>query len=428
MAHAPGTHRPRIFYGWYIIALTCVSSLFAGGTSQAFFGVFVRSIEADTGWTRTTIAGAITTATFLGGATSWVAGAMADRYGPRGLMTIGVAAYAMGYLGMGLVGAPWQLYPAYISVRLSALHLLSGTVPRTAAVNWFRRMRGRTVGFQTMAMPLGGALLAALAGALLGMGMGWRTVFMLYGGAAAALLLVPTPLLMRRSPEDMGLLPDGDLAPEPGAPTASTTQWARGKGPERAWSLREAVRTRALWMVAAAMMLYTWASGGISFHLAAYYGDLGLGGAVAAGAASLFLVGGAVSAGAWGFLSERYDERGLAIGATVAALGLTIFGQFISGPVSALAFAGLYGATTRGEGALLMMILANYYGRRNFGGISGFASQFNYFGLGLGPLVSALIFDVTGSYSGVFTTATVMLGAATLALVLASRPRERAAG
>ncbi|MEK9660089.1 MAG: MFS transporter [Chloroflexota bacterium] len=422
MAHAPGTHRPRIFYGWYIIALTCVSSLFAGGTSQAFFGVFVRSIEADTGWTRTTIAGAITTATFLGGATSWLAGTMADRYGPRGLMTLGVAAYTLGYLGMGLVGAPWQLYPAYISVRLSALHLLSGTVPRTAAVNWFRRMRGRTVGFQTMAMPLGGALLAALAGVLLGTGMGWRTVFMLYGGAAGALLLVPTPLLMRTRPEDMGLQPDGDPAPEPGAPATPTAQ-RRDKGPEVAWTLRQSLRTRALWMVAAAMMLYTWASGGISFHLAAYYGDLGLSGAVAAGAASLFLVGGAVSAGVWGFLSERYDERWLAIGATLAALGLTVYGRFIGGPVSALAFAGLYGATTRGEGALLMMILANYFGRRNFGGISGFASQFNYFGLGLGPLVSALIFDVTGSYHGVFTTASVMLGAATLALWLATRPR-----
>ena len=260
----PRRTRPWIFYGWYIIGLTGVSAVFAGTTSQAFFGVFLRPIEDETGWTRSSIAGAVTLATFVGGGIAVFIGKLADHYGPRFLMTMGVFAYTAGYAGMLLVTQVWHLYIAFFVARMAALQFLAGVVPRTMAVNWFRRRRGRALGFQAMAMPLGGAALAAVAGALIAGGMPWRTVMAIFGFTALALLAIPTTLIVRREPEEMGLLPDGDkeLRTED---DASVQQ--RYRGAEVSWTLTEAVRTRALWFVAALAWIGVSRAGGCQPNL-----------------------------------------------------------------------------------------------------------------------------------------------------------------
>ena len=416
----PRRTQPRFFYGWYIIGLTGVSAVFAGTTSQAFFGVFLRPIEDETGWSRTSIAGAVTIATFIGGGIAVFVGRLADHYGPRFLMTAGVVVYAAGYAGMLLVTQVWQLYIAFFLARMASLQFLAGVVPRTMAVNWFRRMRGRALGFQAMAMPLGGAALAAVAGALIAGGMPWRTVMAIFGFAALALLAIPTALVVRREPEEIGLLPDGDdsLIHED-----DVSVQGRFRGVEVSWTLKEALRTRAMWFVAAGSLLQTMASGGIAFLMPSYFEDTGMSTQVAAAGASAFLLGGATSATLWGFLTERYDERVLVVIATATAMVLALFGRFVTEPVGALVFAALYGATTRGEGALVMMMLAAYYGRRSYGTISGFSNTFTLMGLGMGPLIYSRILDSNGgAYSTVFYTTTALLAVATVLMWSAKRP------
>jgi MFS family permease len=414
--------RPRIFYGWYIIGLTGLAGIFAGGTSQAFFGIFVPSIEEDTGWSRTSIAGVITLATFIGGGLSIAIGALADRYGPRVLMTLGAATYAAGYMSMLWVVEIWHLYIAYSVARLAALQALSGVVPRSATINWFRRMRGRALGLQTMAQPLGGALLGAISGTLLTLGVEWRTVLFVIGLTALTLLLVPLPLIIRRQPEDMGMLPDGNVQPPSEDVPSKQAPGSRSREPEVSWTLREAMRTKALWMVAFGTLLNTMASGGISFNLAAYFSDTGLGTGFAAAAASIFLFSGALSASVWGFLSERYDERMLVVWAALGAAALTLFALAINNPVSGLIFAAGYGATTRGESALVMLLLATYFGRQSFGAISGLVTSISFLGLGAGPLAFSLLFEATGSYNSFFLTAFTILLMSAVMLWAAKRP------
>ena len=416
----PRRKRPRIFYGWYIIGLTGMSAVFAGTTSQAFFGVFLRPMEDETGWSRSSIAGAVTIATFVGGGIAVFIGKLADRYGPRFLMTAGVFAYTAGYAGMLLVTQVWQLYIAFFMARMAALQFLAGVVPRTMAVNWFRRRRGRALGFQAMAMPLGGAALAAIAGALIAGGMPWRTVMAIFGFTALALLAIPTMLIVRREPEEMGLLPDGDEALHA---DDDTSVQQRYRGAEVSWTLKEALRTRAMWFVAAGSLIQTMASGGIAFLMPSYFQDTGMSTQVAATGASAFLLGGAASATLWGFLTERYDERTLVVIATATAMFLALGGRFVSEPIGALVFAALYGATTRGEGALVMMMLAAYYGRRSYGTISGFANTFTLMGLGLGPFIYSRILDNNGSqYAAVFYLSTALLAVATVLMWSAKRP------
>ena len=411
---------PRIFFGWYIIGLTSLSAVFAGTTSQAFFGVFLRPIEDETGWSRTSIAGAVTIATFVGGGIAVFIGRLADHYGPRVLMMIGVFAYATGYTGMLLVSQIWQLYVAFFITRMAALQFLAGVVPRTMAVNWFRRKRGRALGLQATAMPLGGAALAAIAGSLIGAGVPWRIVLAIFGFTALVLLPIPTAFIARREPEEMGLLPDGDDALKT---ENNITVQERFRGTEVSWTLRETLRTRAMWLVAAGSFLQTMASGGIAFLIPSYFEDTGLSTQIAAAGASAFLLGGAASSTLWGFLTERYDERVLVVSATATAMILSIGGRFVSEPIGALVFAALYGATTRGEGALVMMMLAAYYGRRSYGTISGFSNTFTMMGLGMGPLIYSRVLDSNGGfYPAVFYVSTALLAVATILMWAAQRP------
>lgn len=411
--------RPRIFYGWYIIGLSGASAIFAGTTSQAFFGVFLKPIEDDTGWTRASIAGAVTIATFVGGGVAFFIGRLADRYGPRVLMTIGVVTYAVGYTSMLFVTQIWQLYIAFFLARMASLQFLAGVVPRTTAVNWFRRMRGRALGLQTMAMPLGGAVLASVAGALIATGMPWRAVLALFGLVALALLAIPMPLIMRRQPEDIGLLPDGDIEVHKGS---LSDGHARHQGAEVSWTLGETLRTKTMWLIVWGSLLQTLASGGIAFHMSAHFQESGLSTQVAAAGASAFLLGGALSSTLWGFLTERYDERVLVVTASAAAMILAFYGSIVADPISVLIFSVLFGATTRGEGALVMMMMAAYYGRRSFGAISGFANTFTMMGLGIGPFLYAQIYDVQGEYEVIFYTSGCIMAVATLLMWLARRP------
>lgn len=410
---------PHIFYGWYIIALSGVSAIFAGTTSQAFFGVFLKPIEDDTGWTRAAIAGAVTMATFVGGGIAIFIGYLADRYGPRVLMTAGVFAYAAGYASMLLVTHVWQLYIAFFLARMASLQFLAGVVPRTTAVNWFRRMRGRALGFQTMAMPLGGAVLALVAGALLAAGLPWRVIFAIFGLTALAILAIPLPLIMRRQPEDLGLLPDGDTVTQDESEAPIQTKY---RGAEVSWTLKETLQTKTMWFIVWGSMLQTLASGGIAFHMTAHFQESGLSTQIAAAGASAFLLGGALSSTLWGFLTERYDERMLVVFASAVATFLTFYGSIVSDPISVITFSILFGATTRGEGALVMIMIAAYYGRRSYGAISGFANTFTMMGLGIGPFLYAAIYDMRGAYEIIFYTSGGIMTVATLLMLLAKRP------
>jgi MFS family permease len=188
---------------------------------------------------------------------------------------------------------------------------------------------------------------------------------------------------------------------------------------EVSWTVREAFRTGALWLLIVSMIIGRLAGGAVSFHLVAYYTDKGLSTGVAATAISLYALFGAIASLIWGFLIERLPEKGLLIGAS-AISGVSLLFMLPTDAVApALVLAATFGLAGRGEGPLMSSILAQYYGRDSYGRILGMLSPFNMAALGLGPLVASLSFDFAGSYTIAFALfgAAYVLGAALLMLV-----------
>jgi MFS transporter, OFA family, oxalate/formate antiporter len=393
-ANAPA--RGRVFYGWYIVAVATAGAFLAGGlTSQVFFSVMLKPLTEDMGWSRTEISGAITLGTLSGGLLSPIAGALVDRHGPRFLAPIGALLICVALLLIASVQSLVVFYVAFIVARSFSNVSMSGVVSQAIAVNWFRRMRGRVLGIMAMSVPLGGSLGAVIAQPIID-GPGWRTIFYAAPVLIIVTFVVPALLVYRRQPEDIGLLPDGASTVE------SDGSERKVPAPELSWTVSEAFRTKALWLLISAMFIGRLASGAVSFHLVAFYTDKGMSTGIAALAISLFALFGAIASFMWGFLIERLPERLL----LVTAMLLSGISLMLMLPVQAagpaLALAALFGLAGRGEGTLVNTVLAQYYGRQSFGRIAGLVSPFNMAALGAGPLLASISFDLAGSYTAAF--------------------------
>ncbi len=413
----PAKAKPRFFYGWYILAVILLTGAFAGPTSQAFIGLLVDPISDATGWSATAIAGSVTAGGIVAGVSAPFIGLLADRYSPRLLMSAGALIMAGSFFIIAAAPNVWFLYIGYALARGVAQNLIAGVVPRVMVVNWFRRMRGRAIGLTGTAHPMGTFAIGPAALIMISAGLTWRWVWVVFGVSVLVFLVVPNALVLRRTPEEMGLLPDGDDASTE-AEAAERTE----REMAQSWTFRQAIRTPALTLILASIILMNYGGGGLPFHMPQYYEQQGLALGVGVGAVSMFAISGAFANTLWGFLAEHISERLLGIFTMIMGMALAFGLQFVSNPVIAVGYGALLGVASRGEGSILMLLVANYYGRRSYGVISGMVQTALLVGLALGPYLMSLLRDATGSYQAVFYSAVATFAGAAVLLAFAKRP------
>ena len=153
MAFAPA--KKGRFYGWAALATVVVVSGVAGGAVSSF-GAFLPSICAAHGWSRALVSGAFTMLMVMMNLSSPLAGALALKYGPRRVLTMGNLANAAGFLLLALHSTAWQFYAGY-GILIGFGSGLSGMVPAaTIASNWFRRRIALAMGISMSSVGLGG--------------------------------------------------------------------------------------------------------------------------------------------------------------------------------------------------------------------------------------------------------------------------------
>jgi len=384
-----------------MVMIASVCGMMAAGISQLYMGSMLPTIVADTGWKHSAVTGALALGTILGGLLAPFAGALADRYGPRGPITVGALTLAIGYTIMGLGQSLVIFYIGYCAARMAAQGALGASVVRAIPVNWFRQKRGRAMGIVMMAVPIGAASSAMIGQWALLEGYSWRQVA--FGMAALTVLVaaLPAALFIRKSPEALGLQLDG--VPQPATESKPTATDSHGEPVnEFDWNLRLALKTRSLRLLIMASVLGITANGAVVFYHVTYLVSKGIPQLSAVTTVSVLALFGALANLVWGLLSERYSERKLAIcsqlGAAVLIQGMLWVDTF----TGALFLAMALGIVVRGESSLTSLLVASYFGRAAYGRIAGFMTSFQLFGLGAGPLIASMIYDFSQSFTLVY--------------------------
>ena len=416
------------YYGWLVLGLSGAGAFVATAIAGVVLGGVQTYILDDTGWSRTSIGLAASCGVWASGFFAPFAGRLADRYGPRWLMPVGVIVLGLSMLTIGGVHAAWQFFLAAVIGRAVSQPFLIGVVPRTMAVNFFNRRRNLALALTGIYRPLSGALIIQAFSAI-AVVADWRTAFR-YLGFFSLALAVPMVIIMRRRPEDIGLLPDG-ASPNPSAAEASSvggraTQAGqagpRGAATEVSSTAKEALRTRAFWIIATVTFMKVAATSGLGFSLVPYLREFaGLTTPQAAGVLSIstFL---ALSSLVWGQVAARLTARWCIVAALALSASAALALLRVDSLLWAYIFGVLWGLFHGGLEVLMYILLADYFGRNSYGAIAGTLRLFEAGGLGLGQLVGPLIYDFTGSYTLLILSSSVLLISSSAFMLLARQP------
>ena len=386
-----------VYYGWLILGMVFLATFGATGTTQVVMGGIQIFITDDTGWDRATLSIAVTSGSWLGGFFSPFLGRITDRYGPRWLMAGGLIVSGIAFLLLGEVRLFWQFFGAYLIGRAVGNPTLIGVVPQTAVVNFFRRRRNIALGLMSTFRPIGGAITIQII-SFIAIHQGWRSAYR-YFGIFGFLLVLPLIVIMRRRPEDIGLLPDGASPEGPADETSIAPASGRGTDEEFSWTAREAFGTKAFWLLGVTSVLGSWAASATGYSLVPYLHDeVGLSKTQAVGVLSFgtFL---SLSNLGWAYLADRITPRRcLVICLAVSGLMMLVL-MMVNSLATALVFALIWGVFSGSGGSLDHMVLAQYFGRRSYGTITGALQPFTTFTLGMGPAAASIFVAAVGNAS-----------------------------
>jgi len=416
------TPKTTIYYGWIVIAVGALGTYASSGSAQVTLAGIQTLIFEDTGWDRSTIALGITIGTWVAGLLTPVFGKIADTHGPRLAMPLTSLIVGVCFYWIGGMSAIWHFYVAYIIARGLGNPVLIGVMPRTVAVNFFDRKRNLALGIVSMARPCFGAINVQLI-TLISTWSSWRTAYKLLG-VYSILLTIPLSLFIRKDPESIGLLPDGEK-PKLSNQESFIKSEEVADIDKHIWSAREAAKTFTLWAIVSAEFLIILTSGTIGFQLVPYLHESGLPISMAALAWTISTLLNAFSNPIWGFLSDIYSPRKLVLSAMPICLVVTSIFLLIDGGYPGFACVVIWGAASGGLNVLGGMIIANYFGRHSFGSISGIMGPFQIIGLGLGPIIGAIMYDATGGYMYLFAFAIITYLAATMLFFFAKPPKMK---
>ncbi len=375
-----------MYHGWKVAAAAFLVALFGWGLGFYGVAVFVATLREAHGWSAAAISGAVTAYYLTGGILIAFISRAFDRWGPRRVVLVGMAAMGSGALLLTRIAAPWQLYPAFLLMAVGWA-CMSGAALNLIIAPWFERARGRAVSLAFNGASFGGILVAPALLFLiahLGYGPGVLTVCV----AMAAVLLPLVGWVMHAGPGLLGLGPDGD-------PIVAATPPVPGAGGHV--SQRNFLRSRHFWTISAPFALALMAQVGFITHQVSYLKPL-IGTAGAGWAVSITTLGAVAGRLLVGTFVDRVSRRRVAAGNfVIQAAGLALL-LFIGSPVALYAGCALFGLGVGNTTSLPSLIIQVEFPKAAFGRIVGAVISINQFTYSFGPSILGWLRDWQGRY------------------------------
>jgi MFS family permease len=411
-----------LFYGWHMVAASAALRVLGAGLHSFGFTVFFLPLSQDLNINRTATSLAFSLARAEGAVEGPVVGHLLDRYGPRPIMIAAVLLMGTGYLILSQV----DTYTTFLIVYLGVISLAHAGgfmhAPMTLINTWFIRKRSRAITLSSAAFGFGGVVIAPLL-SLIVQAWGWRI------GAAIAgvtFLLVGLPLCstIRRSPESMGLLPDGD---EPVAPSAEGAAERRHRRAEVDVTLAQALRSFAFWGAVLAAGVRNASYHAISVHFIPLMVWKGLSQQQAAMLLSVFAFLGMLSTLFFGWLADQTNKPRMCAAILFSAAGAMLLPIF-NDSFWLLALFTLLFSMVEVTYSVGWAIVGDLFGRTHFAKIRGYMGLFYTWGGVVGPVVAGAVFDRWQTYEPLLWLLVVVFSIAGLFFGSLTRAWQRATG
>lgn len=417
--------RLPFFYGWVVVAVVFIT-MAVGVNARTAFSLLFPPILDEFGWERGITAGAFSFGFLVSAMLSPSLGRLMDRRGPRVVTELGVGLIGIGLLLATWVSRPWHLY-ATLGVMVGGGSVCIGYTGQSLFLpNWFVRRRGLAMSLAFSGVGVGSVILLPWLQGLIGRS-GWRAACSAMG-LLVLLLLIPLNLLLRQRPEDMGLEPDGDRTARGAAASRPSnvvdTAWAAVD-----WTLARAARTARFWWIAIGYFtaLFSWYA--VQVHQTKYLIEIGFSPHDAAWALGFVSLTGIPGQIALGYLSDRIGREWVW---AAGSLGFAIcYGALLllaGSPTMPLLYLMVVSQGMLGYGitSVVGAIPAEIFQSRHYGSIFGTLMLSSIAGGAVGPWLTGVLHDHTGSYTLAFWIAIGSSALSAVAIWLAAPRKVRA--
>ncbi len=398
-AEAPA--ETRLSYpGWRVAIASCIGVMAGFGSILIYsFGIFLKPLTAEFGWPRETIATAFACASITLGICSPMLGHLLDRYGPRRVVLACVAIFGLAFGSLAFL-TPHRAHLFAVFILIGVVGNGTAQMGYARAVStWFERRRGLAIAIM-MAGSGGGAILVPIVCQKLISAYGWRATYAVLGLTALGVGLPLAAIFIREK---------------------GGARERRSGVPQNGASVREAMKNRAFWILAATLFLAAMATTSTVTHLAALLSDHGItprGASLAVSALGAASLCGRLLTG-W-LLDRFYGPRIGAILLLINAGGLWMLSQARTESAGIVA-AVLIGFSMGGESDVAPYLIARYFGLRSFSTLYGFTWTAYAMSAALGSILLGRAFDTTGSYNTLLVELALLTVVA--AGLMASMPR-----
>lgn len=416
-------HLP-FYYGWVVIAVGFLT-MAVGVNSRTAFSLLFPAMLSEFGWERGATAATFSIGFMIYTLGAPVLGVLMDRWGPRVILPVGALCMSIGMALTTQIHAIWQLYLTQGVLMIGGSLTLSYTGHALFLPHWFVRLRGLAIGIAFAGVGAGSIVLFPWLQHLVS-SLGWRTACWTLGGLLLVTLVPLNALLQRRHPADLGLLPDGDTAPhDPTRPMAQASNVVDPAWVAVDWTLARALRTTRFWWVALAFFCALFAWYAVQVHQTRYLLDIGFSADVAAYALGFVGLTGVVGQIALGHLSDRIGREwvwSISCLGYAACYSLLLVMQSAPEPLLLYLMVAAQGGLGYALASVFGAIPAELFQGRQYGAIFGSLGLGSGAGAALGPWLTGLLYDRTGTYAPAFGLA---LGLSLVSLVAVWRAAPR---